>query len=281
MEICFIEARYSAIVLNNHSQVSDSLLLSTLSPIQRGDAVHQDLLDHQLLLLSDIPGVTIDATLKPGETAGTSDLLVATNPKPAVSSLVSLDNYGTGESGRVRLSGTAQIFNLLHHGDILSATGLTAGTAMNYGRLGYKMLLNDLGTRLGGSYSALHYHLSSALSSLDAHGTAQVGSIWLRHPLVRRQAANVYGQLQYDRLQLRDDIDASAVATHRHIGSWTLSLNGDWRDSLLYGAVSSQYRFTPGSACKYSFCARMDRDQQKILKPMSLKSLQEPRLLFK
>ena len=199
MEICFIEARYSAIVLNNHSQVSDSLLLSTLSPIQRGDAVHQDLLDHQLLLLSDIPGVTIDATLKPGETAGTSDLLVATNPKPAVSSLVSLDNYGTGESGRVRLSGTAQIFNLLHHGDILSATGLTAGTAMNYGRLGYKMLLNDLGTRLGGSYSALHYHLSSALSSLDAHGTAQVGSIWLRHPLVRRQAANVYGQLQYDR----------------------------------------------------------------------------------
>jgi len=239
VEIRVLEARYNAIVLDNHSEVNESLLLSTLSPIQRGDAVYQDLLDHQLLLLSDIPGITIDATLKPGETAGTSDLLVAANPTPPVGGIISLDNYGTRESGRVRLSGTAQMLNLLHYGDILSVTGLTAGTNMNYGRLGYEMLLNDRGTRLGASYSALHYRLGNTLSSLDAHGTAQVGSLWLKHPLVRRQSVNVYGQLQYDQLQLRDDIDTSAVATHRHIGSWTLSLNGDWRDSLLYGAVSS------------------------------------------
>ena len=57
MQIRVIEARYGKITLDNHSRVSDGLLQATLSSLKAGQEVSQAPLDHDLLLLSDIPGV--------------------------------------------------------------------------------------------------------------------------------------------------------------------------------------------------------------------------------
>src|SRR3984957_13230352 len=53
VRIEIIEARYGNISLENASRVRDSVLLSTLSPLQSGQAIGQRTLDHALLLLSD------------------------------------------------------------------------------------------------------------------------------------------------------------------------------------------------------------------------------------
>jgi len=53
VRIEIIEARYGKIQLDNHSRVSDSLIGSTLSPLQGGRRGQRPL-DHALLLLSDI-----------------------------------------------------------------------------------------------------------------------------------------------------------------------------------------------------------------------------------
>jgi hemolysin activation/secretion protein len=99
--------------------------------------------------------------------------------------------------------------------------------------------LNGLGTRLGAAYSGLHYKLGDGLQSLDGHGTAEVASLWAKHPLVRSQNADLYLQVQYDRLTLHDDLDASAIKTDRHLDNGSASLTGDVRDALLAGAVST------------------------------------------
>jgi hemolysin activation/secretion protein len=215
------------------------LLAATLSPLQGGQVISQADMDRALLLLSDIPGVAVNATLTPGESVGTSDLLVNARPVPAVMGNVALDNNGNRYTGRARLGGTVNVIDPLHHGDILSVSGLSSGSGMNYGRLAYDTLVSGQGTRIGGSYSALHYRLGGPLSSLDAHGTAQVESLWAKQPLVRSRDVNLYGQIQYDQLQLRDHVDASAIDTDRHLGNWTLSVAGDARDGLLSGAVST------------------------------------------
>jgi hemolysin activation/secretion protein len=219
--------------------VNDPLLAATLSPLQGGQVISQADMDRALLLLSDIPGVAVNATLTPGESVGTSDLLVNARPVPAVMGNVALDNNGNRYTGRARLGGTVNVIDPLHHGDILSVSGLSSGSGMNYGRLAYDTLVSGQGTRIGGSYSALHYRLGGPLSSLDAHGTAQVESLWAKQPLVRSRDVNLYGQIQYDQLQLRDHVDASAIDTDRHLGNWTLSVAGDARDGLLSGAVST------------------------------------------
>ena len=239
VNIEIIEARYGKISLDNGSRVNDPLLQGTLAGLQGDAPIDQAPLDHALLLLSDIPGVVVSATLKPGETIGTSDLLVNTTPGPAVSGNVVLDDYGNRYTGRARIGGALNVNNPLHHGDVLSASGISSGSGMNYGRIAYESLLNGRGTRLGGSYSALHYILGGPLAPLNGHGTAEVESLWAKHPLVRGREVNLYGQIQYDGLQLRDHIDAGAIRTDRHVSNWTASLSGDARDALLSEAVNT------------------------------------------
>jgi len=234
-----IEARYGIIRLGNDSRVNTPLLEKTLSPLQSGQAIGQAEMDSALLLLSDIPGITVNATLKPGEAVGTSDLAVNAAAGPALAGNVTLDNYGNQYTGRVRLGGTVNFVNPLRHGDVLSMSGLSSGEELNYGRVAYEWLLSGKGTRLGASYSSLRYVLGGSLSNLNSQGTAEVGSLWAKHPMVRQQDINLYGKIQYDQMALRDHIDLTDLRTDRSLRTWTLSLAGDERDALLAGGVTT------------------------------------------
>ncbi|WP_158229126.1 ShlB/FhaC/HecB family hemolysin secretion/activation protein [Collimonas sp. PA-H2] len=234
-----IEANYGKITLDNRSRAGDALLQKTLSPLQAGRAVTQAGLDRTLLLASDIPGVAVSAILKPGEEVGTSDLQVQTDPTVQVVGNVTADNFGNRYTGQARFGVAVNVFNPLRHGDVLSIGALSSGRDMNYGSISYETLLNGLGTRMGGSYSALHYILGDSLGALDARGTAQVASSWVKHPFIRTRDANLYGQLQYDRKQLDDRIGASSIKTDRHLNNLSASLNGDWRNGMLAGGIDT------------------------------------------
>jgi len=239
VEFVVIEAHYDKIKLDNKSRVNNSLLQATLSPVQSGQVIDEKVLNRSLLLLSDIQGTATTATLKPGDRVGTSDLLVEVAPGPVISGNVALDNYGNRYTGRARAGLALNINNPLRHGDVLSVGGLSSGKGMNYGRIAYETLLNGKGTRTGGAYSALRYILGDTLSNLQGHGSAQVGSVWVRHPLVRSRDFNLYGRIQYDRKQLRDRIDVSAIRTDRHLNTWAVSLSGDVRDTFLSGGINA------------------------------------------
>jgi len=234
VRLVIIEARYGQIALDNRSRVVDPLLQATLAPLQSGQAISDASLNHALLLLSDVPGVAVVATLKPGETAGTSDLQVRTDPTPALTGNAAVDNDGNRYTGRARLGGTVSVIDPMQHGDTLRLSGLTSGD-MDYGGVSYDWLLNGQGTRLGGSYSALRYILGDSLASLDGHGSAEVESLWVKQSFVRTPAINLYGQLQYDHKQLDDAIGASDLHTDRHLDNGTASVAGDVRDRLLSG----------------------------------------------
>jgi hemolysin activation/secretion protein len=176
--------------------------------------------------------------LKPGEAVGTSDLQVDTTPTPTVTGSVALDNDGNRYTGRARVEGTVSLIEPAKHGDSLSVTGLTSGD-MDYASLAYEAQLNGAGTRVGGSYSALRYILGDTLRALDGRGSAEVESVWLRHPLLRTPAFNLYGQLQYDHKQLDDAIRASDLHTDRHLDDGSASVSGDLRDALLSGGVNT------------------------------------------
>ncbi len=233
------EAHYGKVSVNNQSRVSEGLLQSTLAGLQSGAVVSQGPLDRDLLLLSDIPGVAVSATLKPGETVGSSDLVVDVTSPQAIIGSVTADDAGDRYTGRGRLGGTVSFLDPLHHGDVLSLNALTSGSGMNYGRVSYDALLNGAGTQVGVGYSALHYRLSGKLSDLDAFGDAQDASLWVKQPLLRGRDASIYAQIQYDHLRLNDEVGASDLKTQRHLDNVTTSLDGDVRDSLLAGAVNT------------------------------------------
>lgn len=234
-----IEARYGKVGIDNQTRVNDLLLQATAAPLQGGQPVEQALLDRSLLLMSDIPGVVVQATLRPGDGMGSSDLSIQVAPGQAVSGSLVLDDYGNSYTGRGRLGGTVYFNNPLRRGDVLGVGGLSSGSGVNYGRVSYESLLNGQGTRGGAAYSMLNYKIGGSLQELGAHGSAETESVWGRHPLLRSQTINVYGQVQYDNLQLRERIDMAGMKTDRHLGSWVSSLSGDWRDTLMSGGINT------------------------------------------
>lgn len=234
------EAEYGKIELNNNSRVKSLLLARTLSSLQPGDVIAQAKLDHALLLLSDIPGVVVNSTLKPGEAVGTSDLQVTTTPSQRVYGNVVLDNYGNGYTGRPRIGGTLNVIDPLGlgHGDTLSLSGLSSGSGLNYGRAAYETMLNQYGTRMGGSFSALHYKLGGTFKDLNAQGDAQVLSFWAKHPLIRSRNLNLYGQAKYDHLKLNDHV-GTTQKTDRNLNNASLNITGDTRDTFLSGGINT------------------------------------------
>jgi hemolysin activation/secretion protein len=233
-----IEAHYGKVSVDNQSRVSTGLLEAALGDLKSGTVVSQALLDRSLLLLSDIPGLAVNATLRPGTAVGSSDLQVDTSTPQLITGSVMADDGGDRYSGRARLGATVNLLDPLHHGDVLELTALSSGSGMNYGRLSYDTLLDGEGTRLGAGYSGLHYRLSGRLSDLDAYGDAQDASVWVKQPLIRGRALDLNAQIQYDHLQLNDDIGASDLKTRRHLDNVAASLSGDVRDGLLTGAVN-------------------------------------------
>ena len=234
-----LEAKIGAIKLENSSRVRDALLQSTLAALENGEHVEQATIDHVLLLLSDVPGVTVKATLKPGQTPGTSDLVVNTLPLPALTGDLVMDNNGNRYTGQVRTTGTLIHNNLLHQGDTVSFSGLTSGSGLNYWRLAYEAVVNGLGGRVGASASTLEYFLGGPVSSANAYGSAKVQSVWARQSLVRSENSNVYAQLQYDQLQPSDHVGISNKQSDRSLQNLTAILSGDVKGAFFENGVST------------------------------------------
>ncbi|MDO8040331.1 ShlB/FhaC/HecB family hemolysin secretion/activation protein [Janthinobacterium sp. SUN137] len=233
-----VEAHYGKVRLSNRSEVSDALLHASLAPLSGGQLIADAELNRALLLLSDVPGVGVNAILKPGSVVGTADMDVEARYNRVPLANIAVDNYGNRYIGRTRLSGNFNIVNPFHHGDILSVNLISTGEGMNYGRVGYDTLLNGQGTRIGGAYSALHYKLGGTARALDANGTAKLASLWVKQPLLRTKQYNLYAQLQYDAKNLRDHVDVSSLHTDRQLHNWIASVSGDLRDGLLGGGMS-------------------------------------------
>lgn len=234
-----VEAKYGAVRLENSSQVRDPLLTATLAPLRTGQPIDGAALDRALLLLSDVPGVAVQAVVKPGAEVGAADLQVATTRNPTTVASLVLDNAGNRYIGRTRFGVSGYVTNPLHLGDVLDASVITTGRGMDYGRLGYETLVSGQGTRVGASYSRVRYSLRGDVDPLDASGSADVGSVWVKQPLVRQRQTNLYCQLEYDNKRLRDRIGATDTNTDRHLDNWVLSLNGDLRDEVWGGGVNA------------------------------------------
>ncbi len=244
-----IESRYGKITLENQSQTREPLLKAMLSALKSGNFVEESELDRTLLLLSDIPGIVVRPNLKRGSENGTSDLVVSTGAGPGLTGNVGLNNHGNKYTGVENLSGAVVINNPFHQGDTLAINVLSSGTGMNYGNIAYDALLNGQGTRLGGSVSSLRYNFKTSSrpaaatvdSFLQGSGTAQVTSLWAKQALLRSRDKNVYGQIRYDHVVLKDHLDADGaqIFTDRHLDNMVANLSGDLRDTLFTAGMTS------------------------------------------
>ncbi len=226
--------------LNNQSRLSDEKINGYLGGVKSGEALKTKPVDRALLLLNDTPGVGgARATLQPGVSVGTSDLVVELTPSAPYSANVELDNYGNRYTGEYRL-GAALAFNSpLKIGDQLTVRALVSDMNMSYARLAYAIPLGASGLRAGAAYSDTRYKLGQEFAFLQGHGSATSSSLYATYPFIRSQSSNLSGTLSWEDKKLNDKTDTPVSTIDKRVKLATLGLSGNRQDALGGGGLNS------------------------------------------
>jgi hemolysin activation/secretion protein len=237
--ISIIEGRISSHKINNQSLLSDERAQAYLGQVKDGDVIKSEQIDRGLLLLQDTPGVsTSRATLQPGASVGTSELLIEVNPARAYSGSVVLDNYGSRYTGEYRVAGTFNVVSPLKIGDQITANLLTSGDNLSFARLAYQLPVGSDGLKLGAAYSDIHYKLGKEFEALQAHGTATSASVFAAYPFIRSQFKNLSGTVALEDKRLKDYVDGTATFTPKKVSVASFGLSGSLQDALGGGGIT-------------------------------------------
>ena len=242
--IAVLEGQYGKISFRNQSNVPNSMLASQVDTLRGGDVVLRPPLESGLLLLSDLPGVTIKSTLVPGASVGSADLIIDVTPGRRVTGSIDADNAGNRYTGQNRLGATVNVNELLGLGDVASLRVLSSGKGLDYARASYQIQVGK--ARAGMAYSKLNYELGKEFAPLRAHGTASIASVFASYPLIRSRNENLFAQLAFDTKKFHDKIDLTGTASDKKTNVLMASLYGDRRDQI-GGAGANAFSLTVSS----------------------------------
>ena len=240
VEIAVAPGKYGQVKITGNGRFDHDRLKGMLHAAKPGTVITAGPLERALLVVSDLSGISVKATLAPGEAAGTADLILEVADTPRWRGAVYADNWGNRYSSRNRLGFQATAGNIGGQGENLSIGGLISENSRlkNY-NLGYSVPVGNDGARFGARHSRVTYSLGENYADLGATGHATVTSGDLWYPLIRSRAFSLYGTLAYEDKRLQDDQTASDSYVPKKSHALSASLAGNFADSWLGGAMNS------------------------------------------
>lgn len=191
------EARLGDIIVQGNKRYSRELINNTLQVIRKAGAIRLADVERALLLLMDKPGLSVQATFKPGRLPATSDIVLDVTEGRWIDFGLDYDNFGSRFISQNRYGASLNLNNLTGYGDALNLHQVTGDGGFNklsYSRLAYELPVGYNGTKIGINYNYMKYKLGKELEVLDAGGEVNGGSLWASHPLVRSRNFNWYLQ---------------------------------------------------------------------------------------
>ncbi|WP_133702449.1 ShlB/FhaC/HecB family hemolysin secretion/activation protein [Roseateles toxinivorans] len=171
-------------------------------------------LDRALLLLDDLPGLSVGGSLAAGEREGDTLLVLRLTDTPLFSGEAGLDNGGARSTGTARLNASLGLNSLFGRGDLLGAS-LSHSRGSDYLRLSASLPVGAKGWRVGTQVSAMRYRLvGSEFEALQASGSSQTWGFNASFPLLRGRTSNLMLQLGAE--QRRFDNRANGAVTTRY-----------------------------------------------------------------
>jgi len=218
-----------------------------MSLLPPGELITERSVERPLLLLSDLPGVSINSVLKPGVEFGTADVVVDVNNKGnPVSGSVFLDNQSSKFTGQYRAGVNLEANGVMGWGETFSLTGLGsfAGTdpagESKAVRVGMVLPVGHLGTKLAVGYTAFDYEVGGPFKTTAPIGTARVTSVLMQHPYIRSRNATHFFHAGFDMKEVDDKLGGGATTlARRELNVFSIGLNGDFRDNRGGGGLNS------------------------------------------
>ena len=236
VELVVLEGRFGKVELLNRSRVRDGVIASHLDALP-GRIVEEAVLERQLLLVYDLPGVVpAKAVLAPGQAVGETGLRLELDAGRTAAGALEFDNYGNRFSGANRLSAQLDLSSPARLGDAASVRIAKGDPGLEYGRASYQLPVSGQGLRAGAAYSAVRYRLGGSFAALAASGEARTATGFVQYPFVRSRQHNLNGRVAYEHRDLQDRLDTVTDRTARLV---TATLSGDAFDAVGGGGASA------------------------------------------
>lgn len=209
-------------------------------------ALNAHALDRALLLVDDLPGLSVAGTLAPGPTDGETALVLQTTDEAFVDGDVGLDNQGARSTGSNRMSANLNINSPGGRGELVSLN-LLHSQGSDYGRVAFTTPVGYNGLRLGVSASSMDYKVIGGPTqtvNLDIRGgSSSLGLDW-SYPLVRARQHNLYFSGGLDNKRFDSATRQSTAADPRSYSDYAsnslrLVLSGNRFDSWGAGGANS------------------------------------------
>ena len=255
VEIRVLEGRYGRIDIRNATEVSERRILELLGEVKDGALIHGPTLEKRILLISDLAGILPRATLEPGESTGSSDLVLEIGAGKVREYTFAVDNAGNRFTGKNRLSAGFVWNSPADIGDRLTASAVTSGKGLLSMRVTYDLPVGSSGLRAGPYISRTTYLLGESFSALDAHGTADAVGAALVFPLIRSVALNVRATAAGEARRLEDIVGATTSVSQKQANLVQVGIGGDVRDSFLAGALTAFQGILTGGKLKLETAA--------------------------
>lgn len=232
--IKIIEAKFGKIKIESDSEIgiNKKKIDAIVSAQQSNNApISTKNVDRALLLIDDLPGISVSGRLKEGEQYGETDLVLKPTKEDLATGAVIADNSGSRSTGKERLQGFVQLTNPLGLGDLTSLYALGA-EGVRFARLEQSFPIGNNGWRVGANASAMGYKLiSNDFQGLGAKGSSTNAGLQASYPIIRERQKNLYLNINYDQKHF-DNISQGATSSKYDINSGTLALKGNLFDQF-------------------------------------------------
>lgn len=220
--------------------IQQERIAKTLAVLEPGKPLNNKRYERVMLLLSDLPGIKPQSSITLGAVSGASDLKVQVSARDRVQYGLELDDYGTRDSGRVRLTGSLRWASPLERGDNLDVRIMAAqGLHTAFGRLSYETPVGYSGLRVGAGIARVQYELGGAFAVLEPTGVGTVSDISFTYPLIRQRNTNLFLRGALDNKSLTDRFEAVGYETRKRIHGISLGVALERRDHVGGGGYNS------------------------------------------
>jgi len=220
--------------------VTQERVAKTLAILEPGKPLNGREYERAMLLLSDLPGIKPQSAISAGAGTGSTDLAVQVGARDRVQYGLELDNYGTRDSGRVRVTGSLRWASPSGRGDNLDLRLMLAqGMHTAFGRISYETPVGYAGLRIGGGLARVQYELGGPFAPLEPTGVGNVADLSFSYPIIRQRSTNLFVRGTLDHKDLTDRFEAVGFRTEKRIRGVGVGLSFEKRDKVLGGGYTS------------------------------------------
>lgn len=228
------------VILENDSNLNESLLHGLLSNIKSGELVRSRDLETSIYNINEIGGVQAAGFFRPGEKIGMTDVIVRVINKKQDNYVITTDNFGSESSGRYHYTFIGEWINKFNNGERIVLNGSTSNQRQrNYG-ISYEQIIAKNGTKASISVGNSDYELGSIYSSMGVTGRADNYVVAFSTPLWKTSTSRLILNYGFVYRNLNDEMRYVDYIVNKHTSSGYLGLGGsEW-----IGKTFVNYDFT-------------------------------------